>query len=591
MSTRRCLQTPASVQRKNLSFKGFSLVEVAIILLFISLAMVPIVNNMSGPGGSYGTGAAQRSGSGTRVIGSKHKEVTLANALMERLLSGDTSILNTPLNNAGTCTGGAIPALNSGATRTFNCMNNQYGENIYYQWIVTDRSREFIGNQASDTNTMGNDFYQVTLNMFDNPNWNAGGTIPIMTMPTIAFRNTQSPTQPSNVTGIVMVLDISGSMAGGGIDENGNDIGVNKTLPYRYNDPAGYTAPANIRLADLFNNATLDIVAAQAADDPLTPFDDRYPSNGVPWMGITNCGVRTDPVFGNQGIQDPSRPVGHSNNPATGSWYRVCNRLDNTSNPYRNIGGANPRVIGFTDENLSRIEAARSSLLRFLLTIEEDPTLRSNIRLGFVTYEGNNIRPQVPNTVSGSMESANADGNYEQMRRRLSWLNRTGNGSLSLVVGGTTPTWNAVAEGARMLYNQDLNGRAIFLVTDGRPNSSNACDTNPGNPGQATASGNCFRTRNINTSFGRVNGLGNSLANGTFPGADGETVTVYGLGLMEEENIIRPVIEEGLTAPTHGDFQYTQSVGEMDAVFENMKYAILKEIIKSNAGRYGIDYD
>src|SRR5689334_2845467 len=77
--------------------KGFSLIEVAVILLFISLAMVPIVANISGPGGQYGTGNARVSGSGTTLIGSKHKEITLANALMERLLSGDMSILNTPI--------------------------------------------------------------------------------------------------------------------------------------------------------------------------------------------------------------------------------------------------------------------------------------------------------------------------------------------------------------------------------------------------------------------------------------------------------------------------------------------------------------
>ena len=60
---------------------------------------------------------------------------------------------------------------------------------------------------------------------------------------------------------------------------------------------------------------------------------------------------------------------------------------------------------------------------------------------------------------------------------------------------------------------------------------------------------------------------------------------------MEQESYIRAVIEEGFTKPTFGDFQYTESVGEMSAVFENIKYAILKEIIQTNAGRYGIEYD
>lgn len=555
----------ASRQLTHKRNKGFSLIEVAVILLFISLAMVPIVANISGPGGQYGTGNARVSGSGTTLVGSKHKEITLANALMERLLSGDMSILNSPIGG-GTCTNGSVPAVNSGATQTFNCFSTQYNQQVYYQWIVTDRSREFPGNQNSGTNTMGNDFYRATLNIYNNDTWS--GT-PILTMPTIAFRNTQSPTQPANTTGIVMVLDISGSMDSAGIDASGNDMGSSIRLPYRYSD-TGYTPPATIA-RNLFTNSDLDVVAAANTDDPDTDFDDRYPQNTR--LGITNCGNAADPIFGSA---------------ASAKWRNICTRYDNPSSPYNNIPG---RDIGFTDENLSRIEAARSSLLNFLLTIEKDPTLRNNIRLGFVTYSGTSTTPQVPTALTGSLESANGAGNYVNMRRRLTWLNRTGNSSLDIIASGNTPTWTGVFNAAQLLYNQpSLNGRAIFLVTDGRPTSGN-CGSDPGNAGQANACGICMRNRSFSTGIGTVNGLGDSLGNGTFPGANGRTISVYGLGLMEEESIIRPVIENGFTSPTHGDFQYTQSVGEMSAVFENIKYAILKEIIQANGSRYGIEYN
>lgn len=542
------------------SGRGFSLIEIAVLLLFMSLALIPIVNIIGGSNTVQGTGGATHGGNATRIVGIKSKEVLFANAMIERALSGEYAAFYTPNTAAGNCNGGAatMPAANTGGTTVYNCVDNQYSDPIYYQWIVTDQSNEFRANQGevAGTNNMGNTFYRATLNIYNTDNWTGR---PILTMPTIAFRSQYTDPTVSNTTGIIIVLDVSGSMDGSG---TGNSAmrGI-----YRYPDAAGYNPPAGIALASVNDNNTLDIVSAQAADLVNTMYNDTYPAIGV--LGVTNCIGSVNAVASNQAAR----------------WRALCDKT----------------APNYIEDNLSKMEAARGSLLNFLLTIEDEQTLYSNIQLGFATYSGNGGPASVTLRVGGGaggvagLENATAAGRFPEMRRRLSWLNRTNNGGgsvagLTVLSGGNTPTWDAVNRSAQVLLAQpNLRSRAIFLVTDGLP-TTGPCSIGgePDTLAEANAMGNCYR----NTAVGAVNGLGRSLGDGTYPGANGNTVTVYALGLMADPNLIRPILENGFVTPTSGSYAYASSIGEMSAVFENMQYAILKEIITSKAGRYGLQY-
>lgn len=534
---------------------GFSLIEMAIIMMLMSLAMVPMVMMIGGNTTSLGTGDAQKSGSGTRLIGVKTKEVIFANSLMERALAGDSTVFNVQANGGNCVSAGAIPVPNSGGQTVFNCVDNvSYRDRIYYQWIVQDRASEFPGNTPTE-DKMRNAFYRATLNIYNNDTWT--GT-PAMTMPTMTFTNITPPDEDSTTAGVVVVLDISGSMA-----QSATGGGFDGTF-YRYASP-GYTPPATPAGAlDLFNNAQLDITAALAADDPTTAYLDNYPRNGV--LGMTDCGAGSsnDPIYRRGGTN------------YYGSQARgLCN---GSSGGYGSDG--------MYDAYMSKIEAARNSLLSFIVELEADQTLRDSIQLGFVTYEGNSIVNRYPTTLAGSLERPDGANHYVNMRTLFSWINRYGVPAREIAPGGGTPTWLAVNRAAQMLYAQpNLNERAILLLTDGLPNSGHPCDTNPSNNGQAIAAGNCFRNRNTNG----VNGLGNSLGDGSFPGANGKPTRVYALGILEDETLMGNVLQRGLTDPTNGTFKSVNSIGQIKTVFDDIKYQLFKQILLSKADRYGIN--
>jgi len=543
---------------------GFSLIEMAIIMMLMSLAMVPMVMMIGGNSTSLGTGDAQKSGSGTRLIGVKTKEVVFANSLMERALAGDATVFNVQANGGNCASASTIPAPNSGGQAIFNCVDNvSYRDRIYYQWIVQDRASEFPGNTPTE-DKMRNAFYRATLNIYNNDTWT--GT-PAMTMPTMTFTNITPPDEESTTAGVVVVLDISGSMAWAA-QNNANKL--DRGTYYRYPWP-GYTPPT--AGMNLFNNSQLDLMIAAPTDDPLTLYDDRYPRNTI--LGMTKCGSASpggpaDPIFHN---------VGFGGNLYTGTNKTALDNLcDGTPGGY----GSDAMY----DLSLSRIEAARNSLLSFLVELEADQTLRDSIQLGFVTYEGNTITNKYPTAIGGALESPSAANVYVNMRNQFSWINRRGVNAMQILPGGVTPTWQGVNRAAQMLYAQpNLNERAILLLTDGLPNSSHVCDTDPGSTAESITVGLCYRDRNTNG----VNGLGRSLGNGTFPGANGQPIRVYALGILANETWMTNVLQTGLTDPTNGTFKSVSSVGQIKTVFDDIKYQLFKQILLSKADRYGIN--
>ncbi|HEY9686047.1 MAG TPA: hypothetical protein V6C52_03635 [Coleofasciculaceae cyanobacterium] len=503
-----------------LRVKGLSLIELGVVMVIISLALVPLVQMIGGPNSRNGQGSAQR------LNALRSKEMVLANALIERALSSDFAAFN--------CNNGFNPATGLPATgQTINlpagnrCTDNTYNDPLYYQWTVRN---------ADNSNAIvptGNHYYQLVLNVWNQP---TGGT-PLLTLPTTVFWNESGSSGGSNTTGIVIVQDISGSMTSGKF--NGSPVSFSPASPYlnyRYSDPSvGYVPNPAIALP-WNDNSQLDLVSALDVNNPQTAWDDRYPKPGV--LGVTAC-TGASPLWNNTGGRMiPVREICQANGGPNGNaWQATMN------------------------DHLSRIEAARSSLLSFLLSIEADPDLHENTKLGFITFETNVINRVTP------LEASDASNRYPQMRRKLSWINRQGPAAARIYASGSTNMYGGLQRGAQIVFaDNTLDNRIIFLVGDGEPT---VAPTNHA----------AFQT------------LATQIGNGTFPGANGKTASVFTLGLLSGDVGLPIYLRDDIANRTPGgQFFFAQNMGDVSPMFDQIKYQIQRVILLNKSNRYNVDF-
>src|SRR5690349_15128080 len=99
-----------------LSAKGFSLIEMAVVLLMISIAIAPIVKLSGGP--------TSDEGNSTQVGGIKSKELLTGNTILERAMSGDSTVLISGCRN-----------------NSNNCLASQvginYNKDVRFNWKTT----------------------------------------------------------------------------------------------------------------------------------------------------------------------------------------------------------------------------------------------------------------------------------------------------------------------------------------------------------------------------------------------------------------------------------------------------------------------
>lgn len=501
---------------------GISLIEIGMAMLFISLALVPLVQMVGGAKGDDGSNAA-------RVTGNRSKELLMANALIERGLARDFSVLGCD---------GSTPTMPAGSTPVSYavCTNNDYSTPMYYRWTVRN-----VG--AGVGMPTGNQLYQAVLNVYSD----AQASDLRLTLPTYFFNNTSGWNPPVQNNGIVIVLDTSGSMddANGSLNSSstsGSWPGVaSPYLKYRYYDP---TYPAFVppgTALDLANNGQLDIVSAQNNNIASTQWDDRYLQNSV--LGMSNC---TSTAAYNSAVWSTYFRL--SNDTQRNSVRELCRTKVNTAD-WEHV----------MNDQMSRIEAARSSLLSLLMDIESDASLYQNMKMGFITFNSN-VQTRV------TPESVDANNRFPTMRRQLSWINRSGPGLIK--AENMTNLYGGVEAGAQMIFNEpNLDNRIIFVVGDGQPTV--------GSTGHAA-----FRS------------LADSIANGTFAGANGNTATIFSLGVVEDQATIEPYLKTDLADRTPGGrFFYAQNVADLRPVFDQIKYQIQKVILISRANRYGIEVE
>lgn len=542
---------------RNRKTRGISLIELGVVMVVISLALVPVVQMINGGNSRTGMGSAQRMNS------QRSKEIVLANSLVERALATDFSVFNCGQNFDPAT---SLPTTGQTVDLPANsrCTDNTYSTPLYYQWTVrnTDMSGSIM--------PVGNHYYQVALGVYREP---AGGA-PILTLPTSLFWNETGMATSSNRTGIVIVQDISGSMSWGKDsgtpdtppENNWGQAPTNRAsspyLKYRYQDPSypAYAVDDASLLLDLNNNAQLDIVSAMNSNNPSTPWDDRYIGPGILGIPVRNAGINSGRPF------DCTDDNAGANSP----WWSD-DRLPwdlQGSNQYRNHVSALCEATLYSqssanwqnlmDDNMSRIEAARSSLLSFLLSIEADPDLYQNTRLGFITFESG-VQTRVP------MESVNAGNRYSRMRRTLSWINRNGPGIIA--PAGSTNMYGGLQEGARMAFaDATLDNRIIFFIGDGEP---------------TVAPTNHAAFQNLATQIG----------NGTFPGSNGNSATIFTLGLLSDDPDLPTYLRDDIARRTPGgQYFFAQNMADVRPIFDQIKYQIQRVILLNRSNRYNVDF-
>jgi len=540
---------------------GLSLLEVAMLMMILTLALAPLIRHLGGPTGTQGNSA--------RMVGMQTKEVLLANTLIEEALSNDYSSLNC----SSTFDPSSFPAVGAYATfpASSRCVNNSYNQPLYYQWVV---------NNASQVNSLlpqGNQYYNAVLNIYSA---SSGGT-PILTMPASFFYNSSGTSTPQNKTGIVIIQDISGSMVWGQQDYNlinalgdnlpGNAVVASPYLAYRYADPSvGYTPPANIALpwasGNNANNDQLDIVSAQTTDDPSTPWNDVYLGNGALGLG-TGPGALSDCTKNNawssanwRGSQLYSTLVNAQPNFTQQSirdtLISICTRSPNWNT--------------MMNQNMSRIEAARGSLLNFILSVEEDSTLYQNVKLGLETFSSPNSASDNDPSGQGydvrvALESVDTNNRYPNMRRQVSWMNREGPGQIN-AYNGTNYT-APINRAAQLLFSDTtLNNRIILLVSDGEPNG----------PGDTHA---------------QLSNLATKIGNGTYPGSNAQKASIFTLGLLSSTPQMPIYLQNDLAMHTPGGQYFeAQNVGDISGIFDQIKYQLLRVILLNKSNRYNINF-
>lgn len=537
------------------------------LMLILTLALAPMIKMMGGPSSAQGNSA--------RVVGTQSKEVLLANTLIEQALANNYSSFNC----GGSFNPASFPATSVSSSFPSNsrCSTTAYTQQpLYYQWTVRNAA------QANSLMPTGDQYYNAVLNIYAG---SSGGN-PILSLPTSFFYNASGATTPQTKTGIVVIQDISGSMMWGQndydtVNSTGDSIPFGAVvappyLRYRYSDPAwGYNPPASIALAYASggnaHNDQLDVFSAKTADDPTTPWNDMYLGTGI--LGTPNCSLNNAWNSANwQGSQLYSQNINSLGgawnfNYGNGQMYQSQPTIQNT---LINICNRSPDWNTMMNNNVARIEAARGSLLNFVVSMEADPNLYNNTRLGFETFSSPNSGADNDPSGQGydvrvALESIDANNRFANMRRQISWMNREGPGQIN-AFNGTNYT-APINKAEQMLLNDPtLMNRFILLVSDGAPNG-------PGDTHSQLAA------------------LATQIGNGTYPGANGKTTTMFTLGLMSDDPQMPQFLQTDLAQNTPaGQYFQANNVGDVSPIFDQIKYQIQKVILLNQTTRYNVNF-
>ncbi len=604
---------------------GFSLIESAVVILFISLAMVPIISSM---GGVNDNEASLYSGNVSSMTAHKSKLTYAAQSIMERAIAGERDQTTTGIGFDSQLLFPDGDSTVIGTTQTVNKREfysgtgREYNQPITFKWVVRDLSHRvdedgnLIGwdnSTVSQANAesvapAGNRVISAALELYENP----GDATPIMTLPTYFYRSTCTAGVCGGATlektGISIVLDISGSMVAaqsthiGTIQPAGFPAGLlgSPFLRNRYNMLGNSPHPA-IRISDIFDDTTLDLTYALpfGNEDPNTPFTEQYIQPGSnPVSSELNFPNQCDNPTSNPGskrryftprIENTAPSVGWVSlgggawgnlfNPTSKSATQVIARLcgnANNSDPGENLTRNNfANWNTMINTNMSRIEGARNAILSMLVTLEENQFLATYMKMGLVTFsDGANMQVTLEEAQIPPGPSTVTESKFVNMRYAAAMINRDGtNNNSEILAGGNTHMLAGLRLAANDLYQDtDISSRLIIAIGDGAVNSGS--QNSPAPP--PSCSGNV-------ADFGSDVGDG-SYTNGSVS-AGGETITVFTVGVIGfNVNTMRCLAEQ----TPNGQFFAINSVADMQPIFDQVAFQIERLVLNSMVSRYNL---
>ncbi len=597
---------------------GVSLIEAAAVLMFFTIALIPIVNNIGGPGSATGTAV--------KLTGEASKEILLANTLSEKALSSDYSAYTCNGVATNEATLSAIPSETSINIPSSGRCSKALPDNntLYYNWTIYNATP---GSSPSSTSIMpvGNKLYNAVLNVY---NTQSGGT-PIFTAPISFFLNKYTKPAARNKTAILIVQDKSKAMRYGGSEEShGEDDDKDEDkgkvresddgssddkvasmsgsvaspfLKYRYDDTTPntylekdydptsvktsppYTNNSTYKIADLYKNNTLDIVSAKASDLTETPWDDRYlgkRANRAPDCS-TEAAIKnfvTAPINGfyaDNGGVGLAADWSYDGRTVPGS-YRITN-----------IYNICARTPNFEKRYISRIEASRTALLSFLISMESNPGILKDTQMGLELFSSD-WWTEVP------FENADSTGHYVKMRRRISWINREddksvtttdGNFSRSIVPGGARSTYGALKYAAEQILKlDDVDHRIIILVSGGKPEEKREDDSCKDHHSDEHHDDTDYSDLAEHMGDGS---MGNALASDPT-----RKITLFTVGMLQSSDGESDKYMDTLLASqtSGGQYVYAGDISNIEPVMNQIANQVQKNQMNLYSNRFNVDF-
>ncbi len=543
--------------------KGLSLMELGVIMVLMSVALVPVVKMIGGP--------TSDKGNAVQMTGLKNKEAILANTMVNKVLAGDYSSFR--------CSGGnpvafdPLKDLPTGTSvQTFGRCKAANGNNpLYYEWTVLNLTASNNGTALPSKNQ----YFQASFNVTDQ------NGVSLLTMPINFFNNTGAQDEQTENTGVMVALDRSISMSGARVYPH---LAVfNNTaapyLQYRYKPiPSGYNAtwgftfpasPPENPVLNKWDNKQLDLVyGKQIAGSPSgkdpdsdTPNNETYPFKGV--LSSGDCSTNADSKWNpNSANVDKNLMYTFQPNIILNKGWRdyavkpLCEQKNNF----------NDWSINVINEKLSRFEAARTAALQLMLKLEEKPSVANSIELGFFPWGS-----YAASEHEAPLEKINKNGFFEKNREKLLWVNRTdptnrNNTTDPIYMEGGTQINYGLQYARKRLLEKKYDRRIVVLLTDGEPSPNAGSNSNAGFGGGGLRD---YTKQN----------LGCGVADSK------KRITLFTVGLIAaDEKLMKDMAE----ATPSGQGFFAKDITSLTPIFETVAYQIQKLSLISTADRYGL---
>jgi type II secretory pathway pseudopilin PulG len=587
-----------ALTRRYATSRGFTMLEVAMLMLLLSIVFVPVVSLMFGQ-------TNRTEPTVTQMNEQNIMKQSAANSLMERALSGvmiaqDLTTVNNVLNPST-----IVNAANlvNGGTATIGPYNYTVAGSkpLKYQWELQDYTYDAQGNRVTPK---GNRLVKATLNMFSQE-----GTKVVneQTFSTYVYLSEGVVSSSSSWVGVSLVADTSGSMcsskAHGEINEDNLEMIHNGVCGPFLNDrfhrttipPDPTTLPAS--KLKLFDDRNLDIAFSRPVDDPSTPYLDTYPQAGTLGLHpVTSASANEcSELYMDQDVAIGGWPKDKNFNwlVYTGNQNPWWSHLSNiwagqNASAYHNLCRPKSWMTDKQWENdiskyITRFEALRGALLGFLVKVERDQDLVNSLSMGLTTFSTDattKVPMATPVTTILDPETSLYRPRFEDLRHKLAFVNRWdkdgggANSTRTIKADGWTNYEEALKKGA-LAFDADprINTKIMIFVSDGAPTIGNTDAAYLESLGQAIAK-NC-RTGNTFV-------LGNPAACSTNP-KDWVTIYVVGMDGIPAENLN---LLQKLAENSGGRFINATEPKELQNALFSLSYDIKKSLLVSRVDRF-----